>query len=396
MHGVKKSDLTAARKAKMKKNVAKYKKLNAFALSQKRNKIYTNAMLETCAQLLTINNEHYTVWNYRREILLHMFFGDRVRVRARSVVINDADNDVDGVGDNDDADADGVGVRSDIKQNLMDNELALIVRSLHRNPKSYCAFFHREWCIKTLDPHNEYVSLKNELLLCTQFLSKDARNFHCWDYRRFIVRRAMQAMQQMGRQQKQSQKSQKSQQKQQKLKISLKSELKYSANLISENFSNYSAWHYRSTIITQMYGASGGGGGNGGGKLLKRVQKELEFAKNALYTEPGDQSAWLYQRWLLFGTMAVTSNSNGNGNRSLIDSELAACEELLEEEPNAKWALLASITLIKAQLQMDEEKQQRHHEEEQQEQRKQLIRKRIALLIELDADRSDYYQQLLL
>ena len=48
----------------MKGNIDKYKRLNEFILTQKRNKVYNKEVLQKCSQILTINSEHYIIWNY--------------------------------------------------------------------------------------------------------------------------------------------------------------------------------------------------------------------------------------------------------------------------------------------------------------------------------------------
>lgn len=52
---------------------------------------------------------------------------------------------------------------------------------------------------------------------------------HCWDYREFVV---------------------------QKAGISNEEEFEFSTTKILNNFSNYSSWHYRSRILTKMFGTS--------------------------------------------------------------------------------------------------------------------------------------------
>lgn len=49
------------------------------------------------------------------------------------------------------------------------------------NPKSYGAWYHRKWVIQFgLSP------MDAEFLLLKKLLKLDARNFHGWDYRRYL------------------------------------------------------------------------------------------------------------------------------------------------------------------------------------------------------------------
>lgn len=66
-----------------------------------------------------------------------------------------------------------------------------------------------------------------------------------------------------------------------------------STNLVNRNFSNYSAWHLR-TLLQQQQPA----GTDRGKEVLVSVDKELEWVQQGIYTEPNDQSVWLYHHWL--------------------------------------------------------------------------------------------------
>ncbi|RMX40363.1 hypothetical protein pdam_00017495 [Pocillopora damicornis] len=153
----------------------------------------------------------------------------------------------------------------DVIQDLCTKELYFLKNCLQVNPKSYGVWYHRQWIMEFMPQSN----WKEELQLCNKFLSYDERNFHCWDYRRYTV---------------------------QKANVSPHDEFNFSTEKIKENFSNYSSWHYRSKLLPLIHPDQSGD--------RERVEegalmKEFDLAQNAYFTDPYDQSAWFYHRWLL-------------------------------------------------------------------------------------------------
>ena len=82
------------------------------------------------------------------------------------------------------------------------------------------------------------------------------------------------------------------------------SELRYTLRKIESNFSNFSAWHQRSKLLVCAWDAK---------KLHQeqrmlernkgmpkgRLTAEFELLQQAMYTDPSDQSIWIYHRWLV-------------------------------------------------------------------------------------------------
>jgi len=128
-----------------------------------------------------------------------------------------------------------------------------------------------------------------------KMLDADARNFHAWDYRRYIVASSPDPR-------------------------SDAQELTYTTKKIEANFSNFSAWHQRSKIFTALWEK---------GEMTEPSVKEKEFEliKQAIYTDPNDQSAWLYHRWLV-----------GPGDDpAILKREINVIQELSDIEPGTKW-----------------------------------------------------------
>ncbi|KYM77155.1 Geranylgeranyl transferase type-2 subunit alpha [Atta colombica] len=151
----------------------------------------------------------------------------------------------------------------DYKQ-LLENEMSLTEQCLKDNPKSYSVWHQRCWVMERMSEPD----WKKELSLCAKCLNIDERNFHCWDYREFVV---------------------------QKAGISNEEEFEFSTTKILNNFSNYSSWHYRSRILTKMFGTTS----EEIPIVDDKYREELDLVMNATFTDPNDTSAWFYQRWLL-------------------------------------------------------------------------------------------------
>lgn len=234
---------------------------------------------------LEANPDEYTLWSFRREVL-------KAKCQSFSVIDDE-----------------------------WKSELALTTRALQRHPKAYPAWQHRLWLLA-----DELVtakiskalwesSLKEEQMLSVLMLSKDGRNFHGWAHR-MCVRAIVESKSPTER------------------PSILKKEVAFVESKINDDFANYSAWHHRSVLLPQIHT-------HGPDAFLAN---ELQFVRQAFYTEPDVQSAWFYHRWLLAGAPA-------RGRKAvvvdrLLEEELTACEELLTIEPEARYALQTKVHIL--------------------------------------------------
>ncbi|CAM4682841.1 unnamed protein product [Leuciscus chuanchicus] len=245
MHGRVKIKSTAQQEEEKRKE--REKKLKAFvsardAVLKKRSAgEQDEEALHLTQLLLSSNPDIATLWNYRREVLLHL---ETLR-------------------------------ETDEVQKLYESELLFIEACLKVNPKSYGCWHHRTW-VNTRLPRPDWT---RELGLCDRCLGLDERNFHCWDYRRTVVKESG---------------------------VSVEQELQFTDRLIGSNFSNYSSWHYRSTLLPRLRPQPAPDSAPCASPQVhshrvceEQLLKEYELAHNAFFTDPNDQSAWFYYRWLL-------------------------------------------------------------------------------------------------
>lgn len=131
---------------------------------------------------------------------------------------------------------------------------------------------------------------------------------HCWNHRRFVIDKA---------------------------NIEPSREIELTTELINHNFSNYSAWHHRSLFLKREYE-------NQPELYREKILEEFEYVKQAFFTEPEDQSAWIYHRWLVHEFKKVDPENYVE----TIQTELQACRDLLEMEEESKWPMLTIVFLL--------------------------------------------------
>lgn len=180
-----------------------------------------------------------------------------------------------------------------------------------RSPKSYTLWFHRQWVIerglkleRELLPSGEGVArdwhsriLETELRLCDKMLAMDERNFHCWNYRLLTSILYLKEIA-----------ARLSDSKQTEAEF-LGKECEIAEKLIRKNFSNYSAWHYRSKLLPELYQRLPGGDEGPYKVPFAKVQEDLALLKHAFFTDPKDQSPWNYHEWLISLLTPVQSAS---------------------------------------------------------------------------------------
>ncbi|MCL7043359.1 hypothetical protein MKW94_012732 [Papaver nudicaule] len=159
------------------------------------------------------------------------------------------------------------GIDQDAVRTILDEELRVVESALRRNVKCYGAWHHRKWVLnKGLSP------LQHEFRLLDKLQKLDSRNFHAWNYRRFVA-----ALH----------------------NVSETEELKHITDMIDTNFSNYSAWHNRSAILSHLLKQTA----HGFESKEKVLAEEYELVHQAIFTDPDDQSGWFYYYWLLDQTI---------------------------------------------------------------------------------------------
>ncbi|CED84161.1 Protein geranylgeranyltransferase type II, alpha subunit [Phaffia rhodozyma] len=282
MHGVrrqkKQTDLSQDQRQKEQTKIRDYRSVVDDLLERNQNDVYDQISFDLTTKALQLNPELYTAWNYRRKILLRGLFPNSTQVTVHNLLLSDL------------------------------NMTTVFLKSF---PKVYWIWTHRRWCLDNIpsgpggsEDGKEDITWRREawereLMLVEKMLSMDARNYHAWNYRRlalsFLPPDSV-------------------------VPHSRDSELAYTKKKIEANFSNFSAWHQRTKFM--------GSGPFVGGE--KEMAAEFDLVNQALWTDPADQSSWLYHRFLI---------SKTNNEPDIIRREMTLLRDLHDLEPEAKWPM---------------------------------------------------------
>ncbi|KAG9014937.1 Rab geranylgeranyltransferase [Tulasnella sp. JGI-2019a] len=294
-HGVKRARQTPealeARRQKDASVLKEYLSLQDSVMAKKQSKDWSQDAFALTTQILRSNPELYTIWNYRRDIMANGLFPEKT---------------------------------PEERNNLLASDLQFTFSSLKQYPKVYWIWNHRRWCLQntpdgpgeegTTDQYGwKRSNWARELAVVEKMLDADARNFHAWNYRRYVVASSPDPRSEVA-------------------------ELAYTTQKIESNFSNFSAWHQRSKLLTSLW--------EKGEMTSARVKDgEFELLQHAMYSDPNDQSIWLYHRWLI-----------GSGDDpAVLKREIKVVEELLEIEPDSKWCMECLVHYKRLLLRHDPE-----------------------------------------
>lgn len=305
------------------------------------NSSYNQESFDLTTKLLNLNPELYTIWNFRRDILTNFTF--------KQINNDDEDNDK-------------------LTMKIIEDDLSFTVEQLYKFPKCYWIWDHRKWLLKL----NNLTNLKNELKLIHVFFQSDSRNYHVWQYRRYIIELIINRLM--------STASPKSGEIiDEKISLINFNEFLFTTSMINKDISNYSAWHNRSQLIEKLMIQSPILLDNSpeepinkdksinlkqneieewaeifkvndiNDKKFKFLTKELNYINNAIFTDPDDSSVWIYMKWL-FSNYFLKDLKNPQIYK-LISSDLNNINELneLELEDNNienKWCLQLQFYLL--------------------------------------------------
>ena len=293
-HGVKKNEvkeLTPEEKAKNEVQLKKLKAIQAEILKIKAKNKYDQKSMDFLLKSSVLMPDYPTLWSIRK-ILIEQYLPT---------------------------------ITDDKCKEFLAKEIKSILPIMMKNPKSYLLWYHRVWCLvkyieielKLKTPLEESI-LIGEIGLCNKFFQKDDRNFHCWNYRVKLLSLISIYFQDT-------------------FQKFIEDELKFTLGKITVNFSNFSAWLYRSKLIP-IYFIQHNIKWNTK-EALDFFKDDLELIKKAIYTDPKDQSPWNYLSWIItnFSPLYIKDISLDDKNLLVIKySNVFKINSLLEILGNEK------------------------------------------------------------
>lgn len=300
-------------------------------------KDFSHTTFQLTSALLQQNPEYYTIWNYRRILLLDVFERELNPTASASPLPEDtvaANND------------NLTPAQREISL-LIKEDLHFLIPLLKQYPKCYWIWNHRSWLLATATEHlpaTQSAELwQGELSLVSKMLALDSRNFHGWSYRREVVGE----LERLGNEG----------------KSMSEEEFEYTTKMIKTNLSNFSAWHNRSQLIPRILEE------RAAGTVERRefFDQEFELITRALYTDPYDQSLWFYHQYLMsiLDPSSPTNSSTYARNNAILspvtnadrlhylEQELDSIREMLDGAEDCKYIYQALLDYSGRYLEVD-------------------------------------------
>ncbi|CAD2111182.1 geranylgeranyl transferase type-2 subunit alpha, putative [Plasmodium vinckei petteri] len=255
--------------------------VNDLIIKKKESK-YEKKYIQMSSAILSKCPYIQTLWNYRKEYF--EFIKDE-HLNRNEKLPNDTKGDSEGKISEE--------FKNELKE-MMENENSMIEDILVKFSKCNELWFHKLWIIKYCIK-NDLIDLKyllNEIEYCKNSLHIDDRNYHCWNYRSYIIS-CINIYEKKTKEKlpknmdsieiNENDKNNDVEQNVNNFNVQT-SNCKLSKLLIERNFSNFSAWYLKYSLKEELI----------------NINEELELIKNAIFTDPSDQSLWEYYRWFLF------------------------------------------------------------------------------------------------
>jgi len=198
-------------------------------------------VLELTAQTIEFNAANYTAWQYRRDTL------------------------------------DALGIPQKISNQELkpdfDTEVTFSTELIEDNPKNYQVWHHRKVLVSWAAGYDEVTKKhsigdpkdvdflgKRELQLTAALLRKDAKNYHAWQHRQWVV----------------------------SVFGGYNDELEYTTGLINSDVRNNSAWNHRFFVVRYLYKS-----------CPNLISAEVDFTTVQIRKAISNESPWSYLRGLL-------------------------------------------------------------------------------------------------
>jgi geranylgeranyl transferase type-2 subunit alpha len=305
------------------------------AIRRRAARAYDATSMAVTARLLEINPEVFTAWNFRRETIATL----ETRAAAAAAATTPPPSDSADSADPEASDPPYVP--------SLEDELALTEKTLRKNPKSYPSWHHRKWTVSRAAARASDDAFRLGLGDAAPGDSSGARietrHRAPGPGRPQLPRVGVPALRERPARHHRGGGAR----------------VRH-ARKIRANFSNYSAWHLRTAALPLARGVPREAPGEERALPSEVLDEEYELARQAFFTEPEDQSAWMYHRWLVARTArdAAGAGDGGEAAREAFAREISACRELAEMEPESKWPV-ATLARLCAEVGTEEAERER-------------------------------------